>query len=289
MLHNKMRIPFIILLSLISIWTFGQELENNTYNNKYYYDNNRLYGPDSNTYTGKFMQFHPGSIKVNGDYVNGLKDGTFYIYDSDKQHGLIGVEKYSNGLKNGQFKNYNKGNTWIRNLISIENYTSDTLKEAYYWDRSGQLTKTFINNQTKTYSIDTSIWSIITYIKGQFAIFPAERLKPYYGIKEKYFCSNDSIKLLIAKITCTDCWEFGMDIKDTVILEEYKVLSFSVDYNVLGDLKPGYKIIGNTLPKNVRMGICNFIGLSIWISDIVIVDKNNIEYYLSDTKYMIEE
>jgi hypothetical protein len=266
---------------------FGQDLENNSYNNKYYYNNHKLYGSDSSLYSGEFKEYFPGEVKESGNYLNGLKDGTFYKYKNNL-YDLLSVEHYSKGLKNGEFRKYYPYNECVMNLLSLENYKNDTLIDSYYWDKSGQLIKTIIDNQTKNYSIDSSIWTILFYIKGEKLFKPPYyyyRTAPSKGINRKYLCKKDPIKIQVAKITCTDCLSPGNDIVDTIVLNNFKVLSFSLSYSQAGDSGTGEDIIGDVIPEKYK---AVFKSLPVfYLENVVILDNNNVQYYLTDAKYII--
>jgi hypothetical protein len=282
-----MRRFLLIIFCLISVNNFGQVLENNSYNYKYYYKNHELYGSDSSLYSGEFEEYYPGLTKERGNYLNGLKDGTFYKYQDNGS--ALSVENYSMGLKNGEFRNYYPNDSWFTNLISLEYYKNDTLKDSYYWNKSGQLIKTIINKQTKTYAVDSSIWKIISFIKGEKMVenpYAGYTSSPYGRIiRKKYLCKKDPIIIQVAKITCADCRGSYYNEGDTIVLNDFKVLSFRFTFSIAGDSPTSEVIIGNVIPEKYKT-LCKTLPV-FYLEDIVILDNNNVQYNLSSTKYKI--
>jgi hypothetical protein len=291
-LQFRMKSFLLLFCSLIYLNSFGQVLENNSFNNKYFYRNNQLFGADSNVYTGDFKEYYPGKVKTEGSYINGLKSGTFRLYSDDGESVLWAIENYSAGHKDGVFKKFYKNSALIRNLISIENYRMDSLNDCYYWDRSGQLVKTVIHNQMNTYEIDSSILTIIVYIKGEFGVFLPDN--DYRAIKKKIFCKKNPIEIQVAKVTCSNCWDPDQNIIDTLVLNDFKVISYSISgYSYRFKKDSGQtefrfsKINGNKISDYLKSKVCNNYRNVFWLENIIILDKNNVEYFLPATKYEI--
>ena len=99
-----MRYLILILISFNYFLISAQELENNSYNEKFIIRNKILCLTDSTIYSGEFFEYYPGDTKTEGKYLNGIKEGEFLYYY--EKHILKSKVTYSKGLKNGFSREY---------------------------------------------------------------------------------------------------------------------------------------------------------------------------------------
>jgi len=134
---------------------------------------------------------------------------------------LVRKENYKLGKKHGSFCGwYLDGYNEFK-----ESYINDTIDgECIYWSPTGEIDslKTYSNGRLiteKKFKVDSTILRIIVYIKGEHKI-EGKRNLFYDGI-----CKKDTIKLLVAKTVIRDLSD-GESVVDTILLNNYKVLSF---------------------------------------------------------------
>lgn len=284
-----MRIAFLLFFVFKTIVAFSQDIENNSYNNKYYFKDNKLYTSDSAIYTGIFQQYYPGELKIEGSYKNGLKEGRFYYHNIDNQ--IDSIISYTSGKKNGDYIEFNSNNTVVHNIIRLEEYKNDTLIKGYYWHDSGQLTKTFLNNEIQLYSFDTSIFTIIPFIKGERVVEKNGKMSIY--LKKKDLCKNIKSLLQIAKVTCEECWSADQGIIDTLILKDFTIVSYTMEGPVYDNIRTGshgdctWNIKSNNISDKIANYICNNYPAFLYFSEIKIIDNNNVEYNLPPIKVNI--
>lgn len=96
------------------------------------------------TKQGLFSTYHTnGKLKVQGEYFNNLKTGTWKIYDENKQ--LITSSQYKNDVLNGDYTNYLKDG-----IIEKGIYKEGKRENVWsYTEKDGTLTKSinYVNGQ----------------------------------------------------------------------------------------------------------------------------------------------
>ena len=277
--NSQLKIFSIIILALLNQLSFGQK----TNGNLFYFKDTLKDFSNNQLYSGEYISYYPGNRKFIGSFINGLKQGEFIYYKNPKECcGIFGIDS---------IVNYNKGKLEGQKLIyfnsccsSIEfiqqklNYKDGNINgTCYYWNNSLQLEK------------------IIKYKEGKI-------------VDEQKFEVDSTISFLTVKIK-----EFP---SDTVELD--KLTSDSLSLEVLGEvvnydsnITPiiTFKKLNNYTIKSFmaikQMKFQNFnsnkiasyifkhkslesSGNDVLINDIVIIDKNNVEYKLSRTYFAIK-
>jgi hypothetical protein len=279
-----MRHILIIATCLNTFLTFGQELENNSYNEKFILSENKLYLNDS-LYSGDFNEYYPGNTKIEGKYRNGLREGVFISYFEN--HSIQSKINYINGLKNGTALGYD----WRNTLISKEAYVNDTLISGIYWNWTGQVEKKIYENKLTLYPIDSSIYRTIPFIKGlQF-----DNIKKRYQLNKVDLCNNLQHLINVALIRCEDCGTEETKILDTLISSDYIIKSYYIGGPIYENINGGNHwdwdaglISNNKISDKTIKLICDNYPSFIWISDIIVIDKYKIETYLPNLKVYIE-
>lgn len=216
---------FCLLLWFFSVNGSAQEDQFYFYNNRYFVNQNKMYLGDSVLYNGEYVEYYPGKVKNTGKYCDGLKDGVFRSFDSDGN--MVSEITYQDGERNGSAKTYNE---WGY-LLSDEWFDHDSLVSGIYWHRSGQLEKTFLNGKIQLYPVDSTVYRIMPMVKGMVYNYSKDR----YELKKKEFCRSDDPVIQIVAIRCGNCFGEDMSITDTIVLCNYKILSFLICSPVYDD------------------------------------------------------
>jgi antitoxin component YwqK of YwqJK toxin-antitoxin module len=101
------------------------------------YRNDTLYIRDNfSPYTGSYKEYEVGPISVEGNYVNGLKEGEFKYYANEDHLTFDSIINYHMGKRHGAAKTF----IWFDYLATQRNYSNDTLDGyCYTWWQFGQL------------------------------------------------------------------------------------------------------------------------------------------------------
>ncbi len=222
-------------------------------------------------FSGYYKEYYPGSIKMEGKYLNGLRVGKFTYY-SYYRSDIDSIVNYKNGKKDGMKKTF----TPWRYTDCIEYYTNDTLDgDCYYFVEGGQLDCIITYEKGKKLKIDTcnlndSIYYIEVDIKG-----------PEGLITKSFFKSKDSLQVILIN----DNHSESKEERKISILTNYKVISYT--YFINGDdvYQSGESPI--TFEKHKDF-LDNTIFKGIEITNILIENPCGQRYYLPSKLFKCE-
>ena len=239
---------------------------------------------ESKPYSGKYVDYYPGKVKVSGHYQGGLKDSIFKYYDESGTP--TKVENYKLGKKHGEFISYYQDEYFE----SKETYVNDQLDgECFYWAPSGELEKVLNYNNGKLISkkifpIDSSIWKLMIYIEG-------EENTNYQSIRKEVLCSNHNLKIHVAAISYIET-ENSKNLRTVRILDNYKIVSGDLSTALYIDPRCGAAHWDIVLPIKSNLltignRFCYFYPQVIYFYEICIENPMGYKYFIPTVFYQV--
>ncbi len=248
---------------------FGQKIKESLL----YYNDTLIDYSNKSLYNGEYISYYPGDRKFSGYFLNGLKHGKFVYYKNPKEccgfFGIDSIVNYNKGNLNGEKLVYTHSNCSSLEFIKQKHiYSNGKLNgTSYYWDNSFQLERItkYKNDEViedKIYETDSSI----NYLRVIIKEFPNDTV-----ILDKL---ADSLTLEVVGVP------YYQDENSSIFrfkkMEKFKIKSFMAIKGMKFQIFNSNKIASQVFKTN---GLCSSRNV-VEIKDILVIDKNNIEYIL---------
>jgi hypothetical protein len=277
--NSQLKIFSIIILALLNQLSFGQKANENLF---YFKDTLKDFS-NNELYSGNYISYYPGDRKFVGSFINGLKQGEFIYYKNPKEScGFFGIDSivnYNKGKLEGQklvyFHSYCSSIEFIQQKLNYYNGKLDGT--CYYWNNSLQLEKIIKYKadkivDEKEFEIDSTISFLIVKIKE----FPSDTV-------ELGKLTNDSLTLeILGEVV-------NYDSNNTSITTFKKLNNYTIkSFMVIKQMK-FQTFISNKIASYIfKHKSLESSGKNVLITDIVIIDKNNVEYKLPSAYFAIK-